>query len=909
MRVPSIASLLILAVVPACLDEPSPDASLGEATHDVILERNATVAAGHQHSCAIAPDATVTCWGRNTYGQLGDGTTTDAPLGVTVAGVTGAVAVTAGKYHSCAALVDGSARCWGLGTSGQLGDGASLTRLTPVVVSGLGGVTSIAAGGAHTCATLSSGQARCWGSNTYGQLGTNSTTSAATPRAVLYRATPTSTIVNLAGASEIETGASATCARMSSGAVACWGRNNYGQLGDGTTTNRSLPVAASGISTAVDVAVGDNHACAVTSNTRVRCWGMNLMGQLGDGTQTARSTPVEMRRAVSRTLTYPIVNVTSAAAGQYHTCVRSAGETWCVGNNDAGQLGRPVTPYLELLAVSTDPMLTATEVAAGGEHTCLRRPNGTVRCFGADTYGQVGNFGGCPILPTASIAGVAAPGGRLLAKGPSASRVHYVQGNRLELTLVTTACADVSRVVFRGTAVAPDDPVEPSDGVGYAVTSRRELPNGDWELVLGLDFVNYANGTSSTLAVDLASPVGTTATAAITVAEVLEADPAHNGQLEISKQELINEVLQAMYGKFGDQNYWARNGVNFYGFDYANFHLFAGTDGLSFVATAKADLLDTDVPVGGCDPTITVSGRFRVVLQGATIGTEWVEGPDASADYPFYCSLPSGMLLDFVTAIVAEIKDNKVRDKIDKRIAELGEVCTTPATGSCDALVQSITHEPDSIRITINRLFDSVAFRQPYVSSQFTPPPPGVTPSRGVAIPAGEPVLAVVGGMAMSAGLESSTVGDYHIGAGGLFNWNWDALRVAPPDDQPWGPHPPILDPWPCDVESGACGYLPGRHGPWLRQRGLRRTLTELPMPDQNVGSVVARRFDVDGASPMYGLGGRPCGVPAATSQARLVLGRNDRSGGPLSGEYGSGDAVVSLVFTGFDLGLDCPTE
>lgn len=903
MRVPIIASLLLLATSSACLDDPS-EASLGAADQAVINERNATVAAGHQHSCAIAADATVTCWGRNTYGQLGDGTTTDAPLGVTVAGVTGAVAVTAGKYHSCAALVDGSARCWGLGTSGQLGDGASVTRLTPVVVSGLSGVTSIAAGGAHTCATLSSGQARCWGANTYGQLGTNSTTSAATPRAVLYRATSTSTIVNLAGASEIETGAFASCARISSGAVVCWGRNNYGQLGDGTTTNRTLPVAASGISTAVDVAVGDNHACAVTSNTRVRCWGMNLMGQLGDGTQTARSTPVEMRRAVSRTLTYPIINVTSAAAGQYHTCLRSAGETWCVGQNDDGQLGRPITPYLELLAVSTDPMLTATEVSAGGAHTCLRRPNGTVRCFGDDSYGQIGNFGGCPLVPTATITSVAAPGGRLLAKGPSASRVHYVEGDRLELTLVTTACADVSRVGFRGVTVAPDDPIEPSDGVGYSVTSRRELPDGTWELVLGLDFVNYQNGTSSTLAVDLASPVGNTATAAITVAEVLEADPAHNGQLEISKQELINEVLQAMYGKFGDQNYWSRNGVNFYDFDYAHFSLFANTDGLSFVATAKADL-----PTDGCDPTITVSGRFRVVLQGATIGTEWIEGPDASADYPFYCSLPTGLLLDFVTAIVAEIKDNKVRDKIDARVAELGEFCTTPTTGSCDALVQSITHENDSIRITINRLFDSVTYRQPYVSSQFAPPPPGVALTRGIALPGGEPVLTVVGGMAMSAGLESSTVGDYHIGAAGLFNWNWDALRVAPPDDQPWGPHPPILDPWPCDAVTGACAYFPGRHGPWLRQRGLRRTSSELPMPGRDVGSVVARRFDGDGASPMYALGGRPCGVPAASGAARLVVGRNDRTGGPLSGEYGIGDATVSLVFTGFDLGLDCPTE
>jgi len=96
---------LLLALRPACFDDPPP---LGEAAQEVINERNATIATGHQHSCAVAADTTVTCWGRNNYGQLGNGTTADSPLPVTVAGLTGAVAVTAGKYHSCAALANGT---------------------------------------------------------------------------------------------------------------------------------------------------------------------------------------------------------------------------------------------------------------------------------------------------------------------------------------------------------------------------------------------------------------------------------------------------------------------------------------------------------------------------------------------------------------------------------------------------------------------------------------------------------------------------------------------------------------------------------------------------------------------------------------------------------------------------------
>lgn len=893
--------LLVLGAAPSCVDEPP---LIGETSQEIINERNASVATGHQHSCAIAADTSVICWGRNTYGQLGDGTTTSSPLPVTVVGIGGAVAVTAGKYHSCAALADGSARCWGQGDSGQLGDGASTTRLTPVVVPGLAGVTSLSAGGAHTCATLANSQARCWGSNAYGQLGTNSTTSASTPRAVLYRASPTS-VITLAGIAEIETGTWSTCARTSWGSVVCWGRNHLGQLGDGTTTQRLLPVAPSGLPTAVDVAVGDTHACAVLSSGRARCWGANLMGQLGDGTQTMRTTPVEMQRRRTASTTSAMLNISSAAAGQYHTCVEVLGELWCTGRNDDGQLGVAITPYLELLVKRSEPVVTVTEIAAGGDHTCVRRPAGNILCLGDDGWGQVGNFGRCALLATAAITGISAPAsaGEVHSQGNSDGRVYYVEGNTFDVEILASACADVTRVDLRYLTIGDDEfSVEPSDGLWSEVLSALDRDDGFRQLVVRVHLVNAQNGTSSPLAIEVTSPSGATATATATIAEVLEVNPDHDGSIHISRQELINWVLEAMYDKFGDYNYWSReDAIDFHHLDYAGLGVFVNTDGVSFSASVRANL---DPTGDACDPTVTVSGTFRLVVHDGAIAADWVHEPHGSASASALCTVSTAGLVPIVSGLVAEIKDDKVKEKIEKRIAKLGEFCDTAVTDDCDEIIREIVHENDSIRVTLKPVVDSVTFRQPYVSSQFAPPPAGTPVRRGIALP-NEPVLVVTSGMAWSYGLESSAQADYQISPTGLFNWNWEPLRIAPADDDAWGPHPPIMDPWPSDY-----GYLPGRHGPWLRQRGLRRTLSELPMPTRNVGAAVGRIFDSTGVGPMRDLGS-PCGLAEPTGTgARLVVGRNDRSGlGPLDGEYGTGEALVTLVFPSGDVGSDCPTE
>lgn len=274
------------------------------------------VTADGDHSCALTIAGGVMCWGHNSFGQLGDGTNTNRSTPVGVVGLsTGVVAISAGAHHTCALTTAGAVKCWGYNIYGELGDASYTTRYTPVAVIGLGGGTvAIAAGGDHTCAIATAGAVKCWGHNSYGELGDGLTANSSRPVDVVGLASGTRTI---------STYTSDTCAVTDTGAAECWGRNTYGELGDGTTIDRHTPVGVVGLGSGVKAtSTGAYHTCALTTAGAVKCWGYNIYGELGDGTNTGSSTPVDV---IGLDGTDPVI----AAIATTHPTWPSAGQ--CTG--------------------------------------------------------------------------------------------------------------------------------------------------------------------------------------------------------------------------------------------------------------------------------------------------------------------------------------------------------------------------------------------------------------------------------------------------------------------------------------------------------------------------------------------------------------------------------------------------
>ena len=321
------------------------------------------LAAGDDHACALLTNHQVRCWGDNSDGQVGNGTDGNnyaLPQAVRNAGDTGnlvnVIQISAESDGTCALLSNHTIRCWGDNDYGQLGNGengdASDSNL-PVTVhnvantGALGNVVQVESGYDTNCARLSNGQARCWGYNEQGQLGNDdSGVSAEDVPQVVQNVPGTGPLTNV---TQLSVAGYTGCARLGNGQARCWGYNDDGEIGDGTTTERDRPVIVSNaggtgaLSGVVEIWAGYNHTCARVAGGQVRCWGSTDEGEVGDGTPV--SGPDGPDRLRPRPVKNPagtanLTGVTQIHSNQYHTCaLLETGQARCWGDNSAGMLG------------------------------------------------------------------------------------------------------------------------------------------------------------------------------------------------------------------------------------------------------------------------------------------------------------------------------------------------------------------------------------------------------------------------------------------------------------------------------------------------------------------------------------------------------------------------------------------
>lgn len=309
------------------IDYPTEISSL---ENDVIM-----TSSGRGHSCALTSTGGVKCWGENNKGQLGNNsplsTTTSIPQ--QVSGLSsGVIQISTGGNFTCALLANGTVQCWGLNSRGQLGNGTTANATTPTMVRNLAGsVVKVAANDESTCVLLASGSVQCWGSNDSGQLGIPLVTAQSSLPVLVQELNGVA--VNIISGNEY------SCVLMNSGKVYCWGNNNYGQLGNSTALGGSSykPLEVQGLTKApIFIRSAGLSACAIMSDKTAQCWGNNQYGQLGngDGSGTAQNpNPVVVGGGT------PLTSIADLRCSEWSCCaLLESRQAQCWGRNNVSQL-------------------------------------------------------------------------------------------------------------------------------------------------------------------------------------------------------------------------------------------------------------------------------------------------------------------------------------------------------------------------------------------------------------------------------------------------------------------------------------------------------------------------------------------------------------------------------------------
>jgi len=363
------------------------------------------VSLGDNFTCGLY-EGKAFCWGLNSSGQLGEAgpSTSVEPLAINTTGVLAGKTIkmiTAGANHACAIASDDLVYCWGSGSEGQLGNGSNANSSVPVAVSRTGvlsgkTILSVTAGSNHTCVIASDGFSYCWGLNTNGQLGNSSTVSTNLPVATLRTSGPLSgrTVKSIAA------GGSQTCAITSIDSATCWGQNTNGQLGNNSITQRDVPVDVNtnGVlagKTIKSISTGKFHTCAIASDDNGYCWGLNTNSGLGNGLTSQSTVPVAVSTS-GQLLNKTLKNIT---VGLYYTCaIASDNNAYCWGYGGHGNLGNgsSSTTNTAVVAVTTSGALAGktlkyiTTLSVNSYATCVIASDDQLYCFGANANKQLG---------------------------------------------------------------------------------------------------------------------------------------------------------------------------------------------------------------------------------------------------------------------------------------------------------------------------------------------------------------------------------------------------------------------------------------------------------------------------------------------------------------------------------------